>query len=225
MMRRKSDRYDFKLASGSPRRAELLEIVGWNALCHPVAILETAYPDEDPPSFAKRLALEKAKKAVDADSMIVLGADTIVILGDRILGKPLDQAHAARMLEELRGKIHQVITAIALVDHVHDRSLVEICETDVPMRDYSEEELKAYIETGSPLDKAGAYGIQDGDFYPVDLETMDGCFANVMGLPLCHVARAFKKLGLVAPDNLHENCIQHTGYACQAYMEILQREI
>jgi septum formation protein len=217
--------YDFKLASGSPRREELLGIAGWNVLLHPVTIEEIGYPNEDPASFAERLAFEKAKKAVSEDGMIVLGADTIVVLGDQVLGKPKDQRHAAAMLEELRGKVHQVITAIALVDRVHDRSLVDICETDVPMRNYSQDAIDAYIATGSPMDKAGAYGIQDGDFCPVDLDAMGGCFANVMGLPLCHLARALIKLDRMTPENVYENCMEHTKYQCRIYPDILLREI
>jgi septum formation protein len=213
--------YDFKLASGSPRREELLEIVGWNVLLQPVTIEETGAPNEDPASFAKRLALEKAEKAAHEDGMIVLGADTIVVLGDRVLGKPMDQHHAAAMLEALRGKVHQVITAIALVDRVHNRSLVDLCETDVPMRNYNQDAIEAYIATGSPLDKAGAYGIQDDDFCPVDLDAMDGCFANVMGLPLCHLARALKKFGLVSPENVYGKCMEHTRYHCRIYRDIL----
>ena len=217
--------YDFKLASGSPRRQELLEIAGWRPFLNPVKIEEKPNLSEDPLSFAKRLALEKAEKSAGLDGMIVLGADTIVILGDQILGKPEDDRHAEFMLEALCGKVHQVITAIAIVDPGHDRFLVDTCITDVPMRVFNPNEIKSYIAAGSPLDKAGAYGIQDVEFHPVNLDKMDGCFANVMGLPLCHLERALKSVGLVTPENIYIKCMEHTKYNCQVYQRILQREI
>ncbi|OGO20166.1 MAG: septum formation protein Maf [Chloroflexi bacterium RBG_16_48_8] len=216
---------DFKLASGSPRRQELLEIAGWRVSIHPVTIEEKPLQDEDPENYAKRLACEKAEKVANEDGMIVVGADTIVIHENRILGKPQNKKLAAEMLKELQGKVHRVVTAIALVDRVKERSLVDTCETDVPMRKYSQGEIEAYIASGSPLDKAGAYGIQDGSFRPVDLDEMVGCFANVMGLPLCHLARALRRLGIETPERIYERCMAHTKYHCQVYRDILQREI
>ena len=221
-MDQKGNTYEFKLASGSPRRKELIEVAGWHTLLHPVMIEEKSRPEEDPVSLVKRLALEKAEKASDEDGMIVLGADTIVVLGKRILGKPLDGRHAAVMLEELYGKVHQVITAIALVDCANDHFLVDFCVTNVPMRKYSPSEVEAYIATSSPLDKAGAYGIQDGDFHPVDIDRMKGCFANVMGLPLCHLTRALKGFNIASRENVPQNCMEHTQYNCQVYKDILQ---
>ncbi len=224
-MVKKRDIYEIKLASGSPRREELLEIAGWKVSLSPVVMEEMVHPDEDPESFAKRLALEKAERAIAEDGMIVMGADTIVILGDRILGKPLDEQHAVEILEDLRGKVHQVITAIAVVDDSHNRTLVDTCATDVLMRNYNREEIEAYVATGSPLDKAGAYGIQDGDFLPVDLNVMGGCFANVMGLPLCHLVRVLRRLRITTPKRVYEKCMEHTKYNCQVHKDILQREI
>jgi septum formation protein len=221
----KSNTFLFKLASGSPRRKELIEIAGWHTLLQPVRMEEKSRPKEDPISLAKRLAFEKAEKAADEDGMIVLGADTIVVLGDQILGKPQDERNAAAMLGELNGRIHQVITAIALVDRGNDQFLVDLCMTDVPMRNYSRGEVEAYIATGSPMDKAGAYGIQDRDFHPVDIERMKGCFANVMGLPLCHLARSLKRMGVISHEDIHEKCMKHTQYNCQVYTDILQRSI
>jgi septum formation protein len=217
--------YDFKLASGSPRRDELLGIAGWHPFLNPVTIEEKPHLNEDPLSFAKRLALEKAERSAEPDGMIVLGADTIVILDDRILGKPQDDRHAEVMLEALCGKVHQVITAIAIVDPGHERFLVDMCITDVPMREFDSNEIKSYIATGSPLDKAGAYGIQDVEFHPVNLDKLNGCFANVMGLPLCHLERSMKRLGIMTPENISIKCMDHTKYNCRVYKRILQREI
>jgi MAF protein len=224
-MLNKSKTYDFILASGSPRRKELLEIAGWKVSLNPVPIEEIIQPKEAPGSYAKRLAFEKAEKAADEDGMIVLGADTIVVLGDQILGKPLDERHAVEMLEDLRGKVHQVITAIALVDRSKGLSLMDTCQTDVPMRNYSQEEIEGYVATGSPLDKAGAYGIQDGGFHPVDLAIMFGCFANVMGLPICHLSRVLRRFGIKTTGKVFKKCMEHTKYNCQVYRDILQREI
>jgi septum formation protein len=221
----KSKPFLFKLASGSPRRKVLTEIAGWHTIPCPVIMEEKSHPKEDPASLAKRLALEKAEKAANENDMIVLGADTIVVLGDQVLGKPQDEKHATVMLEELYGQIHQVITAIALVDPAHDQFLVDLCVTDVPMRTYSRDEVEAYIATGSPMDKAGAYGIQDRDFHPVDIERMKGCFANVMGLPLCHLARALKTLNVISHEDIHEKCMKYTQYNCHVYTDILQRSI
>jgi septum formation protein len=221
---KKREADDIKLASGSPRREELLKIAGWNPLLSPVEIQESVLPYEDPQAFARRLALEKAKHAIDDDGKIVLGADTIVVLGDRVLGKPQDERDAVDMLEDLRGRDHQVVTAIALIDRANDRWLVDLCNTDVPMRDYSKEEIEDYVATGSPMDKAGAYGIQDDDFHPVDLDSMVGCFANVMGLPLCHLVRALRNMEIQTPDGVYEKCMEHTRYHCRVYWDILKRE-
>jgi septum formation protein len=218
--------YDLKLASGSPRRRELLEMSGWNVMLCPVSIDESPLPNEESKSFVKRLAFEKAEKAVATDDckMVVLGADTIVVQGDRILGKPIDMKDAEVMLEKLKGKVHQVLTAIALVNQEDSRFVVDCCETDVPIRPYNEEEIKAYIASESPLDKAGAYGIQDEFFHPVDIDSMAGCYANVMGLPLCHLARAMKSIGVDSPENIPERCMAYTRYNCQVYTGILSAE-
>ncbi len=102
---------------------------------------------------------------------------------------------------------------------------IEVCETSVPMRSYEEPELRAYIEGGSPFDKAGAYGIQDEAFRPVDLDAMRGCYANVMGLPLCHLGRAIKRLGYPPVVDIPQACMSHTGYDCDVYPLIEKGEL
>jgi MAF protein len=214
--------YDFVLASGSPRREELLRISGWKVILRPVVLEEVPCLEEAPIAYAKRLALEKAEKARDEDHLFILGADTIVVHECRILGKPKSEKEATMMLQELQDKAHQVITAIALLDPIGGRSCVDTCETRVPMRAYQDTEIEAYVASGSPMDKAGAYGIQDERFHPVQVEMMEGCYANVMGLPLCHLQRSLGVFGSEAPSVVPERCMAFTNYDCQVYEEILQ---
>jgi septum formation protein len=169
------------LASSSPRRRELLTEAGIAFTVQPADIDETHRPGESPLAFTQRLAREKAE-AVFAKhpTATVLGADTIVVCGEEILGKPSNEADAARMLKKLSGRDHQVITGVALISpsgtQIHAES------TTVTMRKISEEEIKSYIATGEPMDKAGAYAIQGSAaaFIP----RIDGDYSNVVGLPL-----------------------------------------
>jgi len=190
----------------------------------PVEVDEYIIPDENPARFAQRLALEKAETESRnvTNSDIILAADTIVVDGNQILGKPLDHAHARQILLNLRGKTHRVITALALIDQENHKQWVDLCETEVPMRMFSEQEIEAYIESGDPVDKAGAYGIQNAEFHPVAVERMVGCYANVMGLPLCHLQRAIKTFEVESPTDIPEKCMAYTQYNCQVYRDILQ---
>jgi predicted house-cleaning NTP pyrophosphatase (Maf/HAM1 superfamily) len=126
---------------------------------------------------------------------------------------------------ELRGKDHQVITAVALVDQATARRMVDFCLTNVPMREYSPAEVDDYISSGDPLDKAGAYAIQHPSFHPVALDRLDGCYANVMGLPLCHLLRSMRDWGNPAPKEIPSECRQYTGYDCKVYPSILDRSL
>jgi MAF protein len=174
----------------------------------------------------RRLALAKADSAGAAadHNEIVLAADTAVLNGDRILGKPADRAEAREMLQALRGREHRVLTAIALVDQASGERVVDVCETCVPMRAYGDAEVEAYVASGAVQDKAGAYGIQDHGFDPVLVDQMQGCYANVMGLPLCHLVRSMRRLGLEPPGDVPAACRAHTGYACSVYPGILGAE-
>ena len=125
-----------------------------------------------------------------------IGADSVVVLDGEILGKPGDSAEARSMLKALRGRPHEVITGLAL--DAEDCSFSDTVSTAVRMRAYSDDELEAYVASGRPLDKAGAYAIQDRDFGPV--ERVDGCYLNVVGLPLCEVSRGLRALGWQLPD-------------------------
>jgi septum formation protein len=214
------------LASASPRRRELLELTGWGFSVCSSPVSEAPHPGEEPHELAKRLAQLKAR-AARADcpkDVITLAADTMVIHGKDILGKPADIDQAVSMLQRLRAQEHYVITAVVL-DPGDQAPQVELCETLVPMRDYRPDEITAYVAGGSPFDKAGAYGIQDPDFEPVDHKCFSGCYANVMGLPLCHLVRAFRRLGYEPPEDVPQRCRQFTGYDCTIYSRILRGEL
>src|SRR5579863_3498675 len=175
------------LASASPRRSELLAQVGFSFRVHPAHIPEDPRPDEDPFAYVVRLAREKASTVFDhlGDSdVIVLGADTTVTLDNHILGKPEDAADAARMLRLLSGRTHRVITGIALVAAEYVEVAAEV--TAVRFVTLSEAEIAAYVATGEPMDKAGAYAIQGRAARWIPRITGD--YSNVVGLPLALVA-------------------------------------
>lgn len=214
------------LASGSPRRREMLAWIGGLAEVLPVGVDESPGTREPAVARARRLGLAKARVAAGSrPGSLSLGADTVVVDGEDLLGKPADAVEAARMLDQLRGKDHQVITGLALIDGETGAEVVDVCQTRVPMRNYTDDEVAAYIASGEPMDKAGAYGIQDDGFRPVAVERLDGCYANVMGLPLCHLARSLRALRRPWPQDVPEVCQAHTGYLCRAHRQILRSVI
>ena len=206
------------MASASPRRLELISLMGWGVRVSAAQVDESRRPEEGPRAMTRRLALAKAV-AVGGISGLILGADTVVVDGDRLLGKPENLEHARRMLEDLRGRSHRVVTSIALLDLDAGTQVVDTCESRVPMREFDDADLENYLATGNPLDKAGSYAIQDTDFMPVDVGEMQECFANVMGLPLCHVVR---NLPEAPPVDVPAACQAHTGYQCPIYREVLE---
>ena len=212
------------LASGSPRRRELMALTGWEVEICPVPVDEMVLVEEQAEAMAIRLARTKAHMAAAECPAceLVLAADTVVVDGGTILGKPVDAGDAERMLRMLRDREHEVITALVFLKPAGGEEIVETCKTAVPMRAYDNEALQVYIAGGSPLDKAGAYGIQDREFNPVELSQMKGCFANVMGLPLCHLQRALGRLGHDLAVDLPSRCITFTGYDCSVYQDILR---
>ncbi|HAL57406.1 MAG TPA: septum formation protein Maf [Bacteroidetes bacterium] len=172
------------LASKSPRRRLLLRQIGFKFTVRASRVAERFSRNESPAHNAKRIALEKAREiASQVREGIVVGADTIVVVGNRILGKPRSKPHAVRMLKLLSGREHIVLTAFALVDGRSGRYVVDIEKTKVLFRRLSEEEIRGYVASGSPMDKAGAYGIQD-DYGAVFVQRVEGCFYNVVGFPL-----------------------------------------
>ncbi len=183
------------LASNSPRRREII-----GALEADIERVDSGYDEgersqgEGPEQFAHRLARGKALAAASRTPRgIVIGADTIVALEGDVLGKPDSKQHAIEMLERLRGRSHHVYTAVCAVDAETGRVVTGGADTLVTMREYSDAELKAYVATGEPFDKAGAYGVQDMTFRPAD--SVDGCYLNVVGLPLCVTVWLIRRLG------------------------------
>jgi len=192
------------LASNSPRRRQLLALAGWKFSASAANVDESQRPNEEPADYVLRLAEAKARAVAGDTDQIVLAADTAVVDGMDILGKPEDNAEAIAMLKRLRGHTHQVYTGVALLRLSDELLLKEVCVTDVPMRDYSDEEILAYVQTGDPLDKAGAYAIQHPGFRPV--ENMSGCYANVMGLPMCHVILMMRKINIQPNTEVFAGC-------------------
>jgi septum formation protein len=181
------------LASSSPRRRELLALVGIDHDVVPADIDESYLPGESPLTHAERLAREKAAVVASAaPDAVTIGADTIVVVDGDVLGKPRDAAHAAEMLRRLSGRSHRVITAVAAVWRGRTRSAVE--EVGVTFRQLSAPEIAAYIATGEPMDKAGAYGIQG--YGATVVERVDGDYFAVMGLALNRLVRLLEGLGL-----------------------------
>jgi MAF protein len=210
------------LASNSPRRRQLLALTGREFFVRPASIDEQPHPAEAPGEYVLRLACEKARAARADGSSLVIGSDTTVALGMDILGKPADPADARAMLTKLRGREHTVYTAVAIYDPSCGQIASELCASRVPMRPYSDAELDAYIASGDPLDKAGAYAIQHSEFHPV--EDFAGCFASVMGLPLCHLERAFRRLGSPSPADVPAACQAELNYRCPIFAAVLRGE-
>jgi septum formation protein len=201
------------LASGSPRRRQLLSLAGWHFSVAAADVDESQSPHgESPSEYVLRLAEIKARATqADADQ-IVLAADTTVVDGMDILGKPNDTAEAVAMLTRLRGHTHQVYTGIALLRMSDGLLLKDLCVTDVPMRNYSDDEISAYVATGDPLDKAGAYAIQHPQFHPVG--ELEGCYASVMGLPMCHVILLMRKMDIQPNADVFAGCETLLEYQC-----------
>jgi MAF protein len=181
------------LASSSPRRRDLLNLIGIPHEVRPANIDETMRPREAPRRYAERLAREKASAiAVRDPDLITIGADTVVVVNRKVLGKPSDAADAARMLGMLSGREHTVITAVAVSRGRKLRSAVE--EVRVKFRRLREDEIEAYIATGEPMDKAGAYGIQG--FGATIVERVEGDYFAVMGLPLARLVGLMRDVGV-----------------------------
>ncbi len=208
------------LASSSPRRQELFSLLGLPFQVAAAQMEEEAEAGEAPQDMAGRLALAKARvvAALHPEALVV-GCDTVVALRGEVLGKPADAAEAGAMLRRLRGRPHRVCTGVAVVGQ--GREAVEVAETTVLMRPYSDVELVAYIASGDPLDKAGAYAIQHPVFRPV--ASWEGCYANVVGLPLCHLVRLLRAWSVVPAADVPAACQSHTGKACSVFREILGR--
>ena len=212
------------LASNSPRRKELLSLGNWSFSISVSNVDESQRADETPADYVLRLAEDKAHAVAATTSSpdVIVAADTTVVDGKIVLGKPKDEAEALQILKQLRGHKHRVYTGLAVLNMRDGRLLKDLCVTDVPMRNYSEAEIRTYVQTGDPLDKAGAYAIQHPHFKPV--ENLSGCFASVMGLPLCHLLRVLNKMGFPPDADLPQHCQSHLHYDCPVSSAILRGE-
>jgi len=182
------------LASASPRRAQLLRQIGVDFELAPGQIQERPHPDEAPPDYITRIARAKVIAiARKRDSGLVIGADTIVVLDGRILGKPEDENVARNMLRQLSGKWHAVMTGVALYDVATRHEVADFDKTLVKFAQLNDREIEWYLKTGEPMDKAGAYGIQG--FGGLLVEEIAGNYYNVVGLPLPLVYRLARGLG------------------------------
>ena len=188
--------YKLILASNSPRRKELLASLGLPFEVRVLQDIDESYPDD---LLFSEVALYIAGKKADAyrtivnDDELIITADTVVIVGDEILGKPVDEADAERMLRQLSGRIHQVTTGVCLLTASQERRFA--VTTDVTFKELSDEEIRYYVTTYKPFDKAGAYGIQEWIGY-VGVTCLHGSYYNVMGLPVQRIYETIRTLNI-----------------------------
>jgi len=208
------------LASSSPRRRALLSLLGLKFRVQTSDIDESIVNGEPARDYVLRLATGKslAINPLSSDHQVIIAADTAVVDKGQILGKPTSQAHAKEMLTQLRNRSHHVLSGIAVRDTRNDEILTDLSSTQVEMRNYGEQELEAYVASGDPMDKAGAYAIQHTGFNPVAQIT--GCYANVVGLPLCHLAQLLNRFGVNIPEEATRGCRLNGGYRCQLMEKI-----
>jgi septum formation protein len=200
------------LASASPRRRDLLAQLGLPFEVVVSGIDERIDPDLPPAELAVQLAEAKARTvAATRDDGLVIGGDTVVALGERILGKPRDAEDAAALLRDLRGRVHHVLTGIAVIDAASGQAERGVVRTAVRMRPADDATIARYVATGEPLDKAGGYGIQGGGRALV--AAIAGCYTNVVGLPLCELAALLGRFE-VAPEGVGPVCLLANGLPC-----------
>jgi septum formation protein len=214
----------FWLASNSPRRKEMFTWINWDWGACAANIDESQLPFEHAQEYVVRLAAEKANNSIPGfqEEDVVVAADTIVVLDDTVLGKPINDEHAYEMLTSLRGRDHYVMTAIAVrrMDHANLRQ--DLCKTKVHMRAYTDQEIARYIDSGDPRDKAGAYAIQNENFHPAI--KFKGCYSSVMGMPLCHLERTIRGIPDYEPKDLALICQNHLKYTCPITTRVMAGE-
>jgi MAF protein len=226
------------LSSGSPRRQQLLRLLGlpFMVILPVDDVDETPLSDESPAEMVQRLSRLKTQAIISSlnsssldlpklsNQIIIITADTTVALDDHIFGKPKNVADACWMLQKLRQKPHQVYSSLTVgcwqiengVVNVEPVKLItRLHQNNVQMRSYTDAEIATYIATGDPLDKAGAYGVQHKDFSPV--ATFEGCFASIMGLPLGELVAILDELG-VSRNEIGRACRDYTGHQCCQYL-------
>jgi septum formation protein len=201
------------LASTSPRRRELLQALGLPFIIVPAEVDERQQTSASPATLVQSLSQAKAAAvAARYPDAVIVAADTLVVLDDLVLGKPANVEEAARMLRALRGRAHLVYSAVTALAAATGRQATAISESRVWLRNYSEAEIAAYVASGNPLDKAGAYAIQHRHFTPV--ARIEGCYASVMGLPLGHLAQVLAAVGVAVPVDVAQACQAATGAEC-----------
>jgi len=183
------------LASASPRRVELLEKIGLRFKVEPSNYEEDMHSELEPHEFARKISLEKAEAVASKHkNAIVIAADTIIVFGSKILGKPHTENEARKMLETINGKSHSVITGFSIIDTGKNKTLSKSVETKIYIRKLTLAEIDAYVSSKEPLDKAGAYAIQG--LGAVIVEKIEGDYFNVVGLPLSALTEALKEFGI-----------------------------
>ena len=201
------------LASSSPRRRELLQDLGMQFQVEHPAINEVMRPGEGPLEAVERFSEEKARAvAVGRDSGYVIGADSMVVFEDRAMGKPADREEARRMLRELRGSRHRVITAVTIIDATSGRCVSDSMTSHVTLREFTDAEIETSVASGTPLDKAGAYAVQDETLRPA--ESWEGCYYNIVGLPVCRLLAMLEGLGCGVPAGASLALRQRCGPGC-----------
>jgi MAF protein len=209
------------LASASPRRQQLFSLLGVLFSALTADVEENRGHREKPEEMVRRLSQAKAEAlAADYPERLTVAADTIVVLDGQVLGKPDDADEATAMLRRLRSREHLVLSALTVLSPSTGQWITELVQTAVWMRPYSDEEISRYVASGDPMDKAGAYAIQHQEFKPVAY--IQGCYASVMGLPLCHLSRALSRLGLTLSVDVPRVCQDFTGYRCLVADKILR---
>lgn len=202
------------LASSSPRRQVYLADLGLLFVAEPADVDETPLDGEHPIALAIRLAESKARTVAErfrGGRRLIVAADTVVALGDRLLGKPEDDVDAWRMLDVLRDGPHDVHSAVSVLDTADGSLRTQVSSTIVVMRPYSDAEIDAYVATGDPLDKAGAYAIQHPTFNPA--AAIEGCLSGVVGLPLGVLADLLAEAGVDVPP-VAPVCERRTHFPC-----------
>lgn len=211
------------LASQSPRRRRLIKRFDHAVQLITAAVDEESVSDPDPARNAVKTAELKARAVAPVcdDNGVIVAADTTVVLDNVVLGKPEDAQQAMDTLQRLRGRNHEVYTGLMLIGLASGRDVSSVCTTGVTMRDYSDQEIEAYIATGDPFDKAGAYAIQHTTFDPV--ARIQGCYSNVVGLPLCRLKLALQELGISSTLEVDVATSDHRR--CAACLELLNNDV
>ena len=187
------------LASGSPRRLDLLSQMNIDFQVISSDIPEYHLENESAEEMTRRLSFEKAYAVYQGiNEGYVIGADSTVVWKNLPIGKPTDNEDARRMLRELRGTMHEVTTGVTIIDAKSGRHITDSMTSNITLREYSDQEIEESIARGTPMDKAGAYAIQDEIFKPGEMT--NGCYTNVIGLPLCRLNEMFAKFGVKLPD-------------------------